>query len=333
MKVYLSETVLTRWRDPKIRNYGLGSRCPRKAVLNFTRHYYKSFSTGRQVAGRFSLFWDFLEARAPEIQDLRGVSRATVELYAAHLKNLVLDKLISIATAQNYLSAVNAVMAGIRGDSNCTINPIRDAQLPQRSAVSKTSKAVIESQILAFKFSLPYRLRILSELQLNFGLRFEESAKANPKVWFQEAKRSGVIKIVAGTKGGRPRTLNVARPEDFSLLESAAKLQGKHHSLVPGNLSYAAFRRFAYRQLNGTGVYRTTFHQLRHTYAQDRYRAITGFPCPVSTGNSKKTHRAAMRLEHKLSSLDYLELDRTARQSISEELGHCRLSISSAYVG
>lgn len=71
-------------------------------------------------------------------------------------------------------------------------------------------------------------------------------------------------------------------------------------------------------------------HGLRHAYAQQRYHEITkcydkagkGLICPIQGGRTNK----------ELSSLEKY-WNQTARELISQELGHSRLSIKKIYCG
>jgi hypothetical protein len=66
----------------------------------------------------------------------------------------------------------------------------------------------------------------------------------------------------------------------------------------------------------------TKLHGLRHAYAQRRYKELTGWKAPVAGGPATKSLNEEQRA-----------LDRGARQTISRELGHDRISISAVYLG
>jgi hypothetical protein len=63
-------------------------------------------------------------------------------------------------------------------------------------------------------------------------------------------------------------------------------------------------------------------HGLRHAYAQERYRELTGWPAPAAGGPTVKALTAEQRT-----------IDRQARLTISQELGHEREQITSIYLG
>ncbi len=63
-------------------------------------------------------------------------------------------------------------------------------------------------------------------------------------------------------------------------------------------------------------------HGLRHAYAQDRYREITGWAAPAAGGPTSKQLNPAQR-----------DRDQLARLQISRELGHGREQITAVYLG
>jgi hypothetical protein len=63
-------------------------------------------------------------------------------------------------------------------------------------------------------------------------------------------------------------------------------------------------------------------HGLRHAYAQRRFLELAGFPCPACGGPTRQTMTPAER-----------EADEDARMVLTEEMGHQRTSITSAYLG
>ena len=72
-------------------------------------------------------------------------------------------------------------------------------------------------------------------------------------------------------------------------------------------------------QCTNAGIHR--MHGHRHEYAQVRYKEITGWSAPAAGGPRSKDLSPAQRA-----------LDREARLTISEELGHEREAISTIYL-
>jgi hypothetical protein len=90
-------------------------------------------------------------------------------------------------------------------------------------------------------------------------------------------------------------------------------------SLIPQGTRYIDFRKEVER-VTGAGI--RNLHGHRHWYAQWRYQALTGRPCPVTGGATyERMSRAAKAADFR------------ARIQISNELGHGRLAVTDTYLG
>ena len=151
-----------------------------------------------------------------------------------------------------------------------------------------------------------------------FGLRSKEAALLNIHKALQEARERGLVTIVDGTKGGRPRTVPVFQEQQLSALANAATLQGAGRSLIPVEQNWKQFRESSLRQgralLQQVGI--TGYHDLRAAYACERYQRLTGHLAPVIAGGVVDKHQ-----------------DRLAREQISAELGHGRIDVVAEYIG
>ena len=189
--------------------------------------------------------------------------------------------------------------------------------IPKRSYISGKDQSIQVTQDQLDKIA---NENVLVSIQLArlFGLRREESMKIRPNQADQ-----GNILVLHGSccKGGRPRQIPIRTAEQRAWLEKAkalAKLKGS--SLIPVDLSLRDYKaKFTY-QLQKANI--RHFHGLRHAYAQNRYQELTGWACPAKGGLRRSALPAWRR-----------ELDAKARQVISEELGHSRIAITSAYLG
>ena len=63
-------------------------------------------------------------------------------------------------------------------------------------------------------------------------------------------------------------------------------------------------------------------HGLRHAYAQQRYRELTGCPSPHAGGPTREQLTEAQR-----------QTDQQARLIVSAEIGHQREQITAVYLG
>ncbi len=122
-------------------------------------------------------------------------------------------------------------------------------------------------------------------------------------------------------KGGRPRVIPITTKEQrFWLDETKRFVNNIHASMIPKEKSFIQQRYIYDKQTERAGL--KNLHGLRHAYAQQRYKALTGFECPIAGGPKF----AELKPEQKVA-------DNYARAILVEELGHSRLQILSNYCG
>jgi hypothetical protein len=157
-------------------------------------------------------------------------------------------------------------------------------------------------------------------------LRFKESALLDARGALKQALSERLVRVDAGTKGGRPRIVPILRAEQVAALATAAAIQDGR-SMVPKDARYVDFQRACYREFS-------VWHGERHAYAQARYEALAGVPCPVAAGvKHGKAHIAFLAERLGLSLRQAKALDQETRKTIAEELGHVRIGITNAYLG
>jgi integrase len=155
-------------------------------------------------------------------------------------------------------------------------------------------------------------------IQHAFGLRPREVVMLKP----QTADQGRGLFVTDGTKGGRARMVPIDSPLKRSLIEKAKvyaatnprgvltdRLQPMHKAI---NRYYYIAKKAGVGK-NGLGI---TLHGLRHEFANNVFKEITGVNSPVNGG----------RVEDP-------ELLRKAMQETSNQLGHSRLHAGSAYLG
>ena len=303
------------------RNFGLGSRDMYIAGNNAIKKHYQSYTSRDTVKKRWDRFVDFV--RAAGIRRMEHISVDHIREYAQTL----VDDNLSPSTQQNYVSAVNSVMEIAREDREIRLDPsdICDS----RTGIAQFDRSHGLAEHDSAKSNVSERTAVLLELQREFGLRFEESAKLDAARALEHSD-CGSISIIHGTKGGRQRTIDIRNERQIEVLERAASIQGNGRSMIPSDQSYIDFKRAAYRELSQTDI---TFHAERHTYAQERYLEITQVPAPVKTDHNERSwsHHLARTLNIDITAAR--ELDRNARLTISKELGHHREDVVSAYIG
>ena len=162
----------------------------------------------------------------------------------------------------------------------------------------------------------PAVARVL-RLQHAFGLRLQEASLLDPA---RDVLDPTHLRVVAGTKGGRPRTVPIETDAQRAVLAEAAQQAAlTRRSMIPVEFDLKAWLAQVYRVLARHGVTRQNglvSHGLRHQYANDRYEELTGEPSPVRGGDPLAASR-----------------DRDARSDVTARLGHARTGITTAYYG
>lgn len=129
--------------------------------------------------------------------------------------------------------------------------------------------------------------------------------------------------VTDGTKGGRARMVPIDTPRKRELLERAKEIaRGNTRGVLsakPSQSLRVALKRYYYLA-ERVGLTKAklgvTLHGLRHEFAGDLFKQITGVDAPVNGGR-----------------IDDPELVRRAMQATSEQLGHGRKDAGAAYLG
>jgi hypothetical protein len=187
--------------------------------------------------------------------------------------------------------------------------------IANRVYVTNVSKArTLDSERLARMSDLYSPMSL--KLQSAFGLRRKESIMMRA-AWADRGDR--LVLQANWTKGGRAREIPIRTAEQRQVLDEAKQLAGKG-SLIPNGMRYVdQLRRFE-AQCRKVGI--DHVHGLRHRYAQERYRELTGWECPANGGPTSRQ----LTPEQK-------RIDREARTTITQELGHERLQVLATYLG
>jgi integrase len=159
-------------------------------------------------------------------------------------------------------------------------------------------------------------VRCSLELEAAFGLRREEAMKFQPHY---ADKGDHLLLKGSWTKGGKPRTIPIRTEAQRELLNRLHKKVGRA-SLIPANRTYIQQVKIYERATKTAGLGKC--HALRHQYAQDRYRELTGLLASKAGGKI-----------HKELSPEEQAIAKQARLTISKELGHERIQITSQYLG
>jgi hypothetical protein len=258
-----------------------------------------------------------LDLVASQLHDMGYRHMAAASLKPKHVERLVerwQAESLAVGTIKNRMAAMRWWAEKI-GKQNVVARDNDHYGIGNRQYVTHVSKARELSSGDLRKITDPYTAMSL-RLQAAFGLRREESIKIRP-AWADRGARLALKDT--WTKGGRSREIPIRTAEQRQVLDEAKKLAGRG-SLIPAGRSYVEqLRRFEY-QCAAAGVHRVHGH--RHLYAQTRYRELTGWAAPAAGGPRSKALTPFQRM-----------VDRDARVTISNELGHDREQITAVYLG
>lgn len=321
-------------RNMNARNFGLRSRNINMAAKNALIEGMQSYSSVATMTSRFRQFSQW-ENETYGIKDLRWIEKEHLQQYAKHLYERIEDGKMAVATAQNYVSAVNRVMEIARGDQVVHISPTD--YLPNRTSICTVNKAITESdykklQNLPLDNLLSKNQMTASRLTRAFGMRQKESALFDSKQGLKDAINSKSIKIINGTKGGRPRVVPVRTKHQLEIIRQAAKIQGNGRSLIPSHMNYRQWKDDIYKAIDKVGVH--GLHGGRHLYAQRLYEQLSGVKPPIVAGiKHGMEHFKYIVKTLNVSLKEAKEKDHDARKIVARELGHSRIEITNKYLG
>nr|WP_256590355.1 integrase domain-containing protein [Pseudomonas sp. DP16D-R1] len=266
----------------------------------------------------------------PGFNDARQINWQTLLDYAGHLRQQVEQGELAIATAQNRLSSVNRTMAALRGDQYVKVpSPSKALGMRRTNVRLSVPQGQDREQVkrivdVLCEHQMP-RAAAIAQLVRATGMRLREAILADLPRLKRESEQYGKINIQDGTKGGRsgasaPRWITVDdHIRDALRFAEQVSTDGSRNLLAPDE-SYLGFQqgivRFARDILHKHNL--KGFHELRAAYACERYEQITHHPAPVNGGRCYQLDR---------------RLDKNARVQISDELGHGRIDVVSAYIG
>jgi hypothetical protein len=307
-------------------NFSLGSRDAGKAgrfALNeAARDGTMSYSTAATLSDRWEQFveWARDEEGARWMEDY---TREMAIAYGQELAERVEAGEMSAATAQNYVSAVNTVMTLATHGQWESVSPTKDCGIAERSttrdeAPGALDRAAYDRALSEVREQVGEQAAAAVELMRELGLRSKEASVIDARAAYSEALSRNAVTISAGTKGGKEREVPITSEKQLAALERAAEAQGSERSMIPSGQSWKDWREGALRDAREIVKEHTGggLHDLRCSYACERYESLTGHAAPVAGG----------------SGVDR-ELDREARAIIAQELGHGRTDVTSEYLG
>lgn len=309
------------------RNFGLGQRDMAKAgyvaLRNSAQSGAVSFSTVSTNSERWNKFSEWARSEH-DVKKMENISTELLQKYGQQLAEKVQEGRMSAATAQNYVSAVNSVMSIATKGAWERISPTKDCGIDKRSAVRESAPSALDrirydKALHAVQEKLGERAGAVVEVAREFGLRSKEASLLNAQKALYEAQKYGLVRIVDGTKGGRGREISIHSTTQVQALYRAAHAQGDAKALMPGDQNWKGWREGelrAARELVQEHTGGGGLHDLRAAYACERYAQLTGHSAPCAGGQI-------------LDRAKELEV----RLTISHELGHNRVDVTSEYLG
>jgi site-specific recombinase XerD len=222
------------------------------------------------------------------------------------------EKKLSTGTIKNRLAAIRYLAEKLNKPKLVPTNA--ELSVGVRQYKPKFNRAIFHPDFT--RITNPYILASL-QLQRVFGLRREESIKIRPHL---ADKGNYLVLIPTWCKGGRGRMIPIETEEQRQYLEIAKQVAGDSgYSLIPQKKSYIQQRYLYDKQVQHAKL--NNLHGLRHAYAQNQYKKLTGWDAPINGGPSYKE----LTLEQK-------KKDFEVRMILSELMGHGRLQIMGNYL-
>lgn len=314
---------LSKWKDPNYKadigrlmheNGRWDSRNPEKRAANKTQ-------ANKRLALERAM--NLLTERKRNFQTLS-------QLKPTHIPELIalwMEARVSEATQVQYFSALRWFWRqhGIQVETikHFAVDP--DIYIIRSAAQTDRSVSIHVPDVLKFidaMEAVDERFRWFCLLSYAAGFRKQECLCLDP----HNNDLGTHIKITAGAKGGRPRTVNLQATGEAMYALARAAIDGLKqltpmgsHAGWPGK-SLAQNLRYFSRMSDKVGLTKeklgTTFHGLRHDYAINGLEMLTGQTAPVRGGDILNYRRYR---DHQLT--------------ISKELGHNRPKVTNAYYG
>lgn len=228
-----------------------------------------------------------------------------------HIETIVKDwksKELSNATMANRLSHCRWLSQKLN-KQNIIPRTNQELGISRRSFVAEIDKSNQLPEPQTMSNFIP-REQLSMQLAREFGLRREESMKFN----VNQADKGNKIELKGPwCKGGRPRNFEVRTQEQRNLLNKIKELTPRG-SLIEKDKTYIQAVKTFEKHCQDNNL---KMHGLRHAYALDRYKELTGRNAPVRSDEPTPKDK----------------IDLATREMISKELGHNRVDITNNYLG
>ncbi|MDF7679945.1 integrase domain-containing protein [Enterobacteriaceae bacterium ESL0689] len=237
------------------------------------RGSFKTIADRSKIAERFS---DRLLKLNIQIRDVKNIKISHIEKYI-HSRQA---ENISLRTLQNEMSAIRSIMTA--GGRSKLADPNHERLSNQVLGISGANRDGTKSPItdeklmLVINHSLKKDEGVALAIQLSryLGLRTEETVQSakSLKTWKQSLINGNErVRIVFGTKGGRPRETTVFNREKvLSVVDAAIKYCSEHNGkLIDKPSLHTAIERYRNVVREAGMVGKNAPHSLRYAYSRD----------------------------------------------------------------
>lgn len=234
---------------------------------------FKTVSDRSKIASRFS---ERLATLNIQIRDVSHIKTKHIENYIRSRQ----DENISSRTLQNEMAAIRSILS--QGGRNVLANSSHEKLSSQALNISGASRegtkvAISDERLKEIILTVSEKDRGIAigiQLARYIGLRAEETVQSAKSInTWRKSLQAGEnnVRVVFGTKGGRPRDATVFQKEKvlFLLNEAARYAEGNNGNLIDKPSLHQALDRYhnVLRESGMTGVHSP--HSLRYAYSQD----------------------------------------------------------------
>ncbi|WP_337024590.1 MULTISPECIES: integrase domain-containing protein [unclassified Pantoea] len=247
-----------------------------KQLVTLARHgggSFKTVSDRSKIASRFS---ERLATLNIQIRDVSHIKTKHIENYIRSRQ----DENISSRTLQNEMAALRSILS--QGGRNILANPAHEKLSNQALNISGASRegtkvAISDERLREIVITVSEKDRGIAlgiQLARYIGLRAEETVQSAKsfKTWRKNLEAgNNNVRVVFGSKGGRPRDASVFdKQKVVNLLNEAIRYIEKNNGkLIDKPTLHQALDRYhnVLRESGMTGIHAP--HSLRYAYSRD----------------------------------------------------------------
>lgn len=311
------------------RNFGFGKQMDWAGHQALRDLYGRGhFGTVASHAQRWRQFCNWARSNH-DINDACAIDQLLLERYAADLAERGEDETMAVSYAQNLIVSANITLEALRQDKAIRIESpaswVGKRQTVRTRVPDGMDWTDIDRLVVHLRQKNLQRAAVIVLLCRSFGVRLREAILANYADWHRQARELGQIDIREGTKGGRgkevERWVPVSERGRLALREAVhVRNQLGGQNLLRADETFddlvndGEIHR-ARKILHEFGI--KGYHELRATWACERYDEISGATAPVLQPGVSVGQ----------------ENDGQFRLTLARELGHDRIDVVAAYIG